>query len=440
MKTKDLTSGKELSVITLLSLPLIGSSLLQFLYNFIDMLFVGGLGPDAIASVGSASFFINLGYAIQAMIVVGGGIKIAHSMGSKNTNESVAYIGNSLILNFLIGVITIVGLVFFGNQLLDFLNLNNEAVQTGAYQYLSVSAFMLLFSYFNTFFIRMFSSFGNNKQSFYISAFGLVLNIILDPIFIYTFKWGVIGAAIATLIAQILMFVSFVYLARKVLFHKDIIQVSFQKSMEMMKLGMPMSIQRVLFTVINIILAKLIASYGTDAVAAQKIGLQIESVTFIVMGSLNGAVSSFIGQNFGAKKYTRILKGYRVSLFLGILYALLTSIIFIFLSEELARLFTRDSETVAITSSYLQIIGLSQIFMSIEMICTGVYTGIGMPKIPSAISIVFTFIRIPLALLLTPILGLNGIWWSIAISSLIKGLLSIIIFNTVYGRKYKHEM
>ena len=81
MKKIDLTTGNELSVITLLSLPLIGSSLLQFLYNFIDMLFVGGLGSDAIASVGSASFFINLGYAIQAMIVVGGGIKIAHSIG-----------------------------------------------------------------------------------------------------------------------------------------------------------------------------------------------------------------------------------------------------------------------------------------------------------------------------------------------------------------------
>ncbi len=81
MKKIDLTSGNELSVISLLSLPLIGSSLLQFLYNFIDMIFVGGLGPDAIAAVGSASFFINLGYAVQALIVVGGGLKIAHSVG-----------------------------------------------------------------------------------------------------------------------------------------------------------------------------------------------------------------------------------------------------------------------------------------------------------------------------------------------------------------------
>lgn len=440
MKKIDLTTGKELSVISLLALPLIGSSLLQFLYNFIDMLFVGGLGPDAIASVGSASFFINLGYSIQAMIVVGGGIKIAHAIGSKNDIESTSYIGISLLMNFIIGIITILGLSFFGNYLLDFLDLNNEAVQTNAYQYLAVSGFMLFFSYFNIFFIRMFSSFGNNKQSFYISAFGLVLNIILDPIFIYTFKWGVIGAAIATLIAQILMFILFVYLARNVLFQKNIIQTSYHKALEIIKLGIPMSTQRVLFTVINIILAKFIASYGTDPVAAQKIGLQIESVTFIVMGSLNGAVSSFIGQNFGKNKFKRILKGYRVSLLLGILYALLTSIVFIFFSEELARLFTQDLETIDITSTYLKIIGLSQIFMSMEMIGTGVYTGIGLPKIPSAISIIFTLMRIPLAMFLIPIVGLNGIWWSIAISSLVKGILSIIILNTIYRRKYQHAI
>ncbi|KMY45550.1 multidrug transporter MatE [Bacillus sp. FJAT-27916] len=440
MKKIDLTSGNELSVISLLSLPLIGSSLLQFLYNFIDMIFVGGLGPDAIAAVGSASFFINLGYAVQAMIVVGGGIKIAHSVGRKNDAESASYIGSSLLLNLFIGIITVFGLLLFGNRLLDLLNLNNDAVQIDAYKYLAVSAFMLFFSYFNTFFIRMFSSFGNNKQSFYISAFGLILNIILDPIFIYTFKWGVIGAAIATLISHILMFILFIYLARSILFKKNIFQIRFQQFKEIIGLGIPMSIQRILFTVINIILAIMIASYGTDAVAAQKIGLQIESITFIVMGSLNGAVGSFIGQNFGAKKYKRILKGYRVSLLLGISYALITSIIFIFFSEELAGIFTRDPETIAITSAYLTIIGLSQIFMAIEIICMGAYTGIGMPKIPSTISVIFTLMRIPLAILLIPSLGLAGIWWSIAISSFVKGIVSVLIFNTIYRRKYQHAI
>lgn len=169
MKKTDLTTGNELSVISALSLPLIGSSLLQFLYNFIDMLFVGGLGSNAIAAVGSASFFINLGYAIQAMIVMGGGIKIAHAMGGQKDKDRSAYIGSSLLLNMIIGIITIIVLLFFGNHLLDFLELNNNEVQSMAYQYLVISAVMLFFAYYNTFFIRMFSSFGNNKQSFYMN-------------------------------------------------------------------------------------------------------------------------------------------------------------------------------------------------------------------------------------------------------------------------------
>ena len=106
--------------------------------------------------------------------------------------------------------------------------------------------------------------------------------------------------------------------------------------LDILKLGLPMSLQRVLFTVISILLAKIIASYGTDAVAAQKIGLQMESITYIVMGSLSGAVSSFIGQNFGAEKFKRILTGYRMSLVLGSAYALFTSLIFIFFSESVS--------------------------------------------------------------------------------------------------------
>ena len=439
MKKIDLTTGRELSVISALALPLVGTSLLQFLYSFIDMIFVGGLGAGAIAAVGSASFFVNLGYSIQAMIVVGGGIKLAHSIGNKNEKEQLSYIGCSLILNAVIGIVTIIVLLAFGNQILGFLDLNNTEVQEQAYQYLAVSGIMLFFSYYNTFFIRMFSSFGNNKQSLYISALGIAINIVLDPIFIYSLELGVIGAAIATLIAQIIMFCLFVYTSRGIIFDKQILIIGLKNCLEIVRLGLPMSLQRVLFTAINIILAKMIASYGTEAIAAQKIGLQIESITFIVMGALNGAVGSFIGQNFGAGYFKRIKNGYSVSMILAISYALLVSFVFIVFAEQLPRIFTNDPITIEISSSYLVIIGLSQIFMAMEMISNGVFSGMGLPKIPSIISIVFTTIRIPLSFLLMPVLGVEGIWWSITISSITKGLIAVIIFQIIYKRRYQYE-
>ena len=439
MKKIDLTTGRELTVISALALPLVGTSLLQFLYSFIDMLFVGGLGSGAIAAVGSASFFVNLGYSIQAMIVVGGGIKLAHSIGSKSEKDQLSYIGSSLFLNAIIGVMTIAVFFIFGNQIIGFLDLNDSKVQEQAYQYMAVSGIMLFFSYYNTFFIRMFSSFGNNKQSFYISALGLAINIILDPVFIYYLEFGVMGAAIATLIAQIVMFCLFIYGSRSIIFDKQLYIIGLKTCLEIMHLGLPMSVQRVLFTAINIILAKMIASYGTEAIAAQKIGLQIESITFIVMGALNGAVGSFIGQNYGAGFYKRIKNGYSVSMMLGVTYALLVSFVFIVFADQLPRIFTNDPNTIAISSSYLFIIGLSQIFMAMEMISNGVFSGMGLPKIPSIISIVFTTIRIPLAFLLMPVLGVDGIWWSITISSVMKGIIAVIIFQIIYRRRYKHE-
>ena len=247
------------------------------------------------------------------------------------------------------------------------------------------------------------------------------------------------GAAIATLIAQIVMFCLFVYTSRRIIFDKQILIIGLKNCLEIVRLGLPMSLQRVLFTAISIILAKMIASYGTEAIAAQKIGLQIESITFIVMGALNGAVGSFIGQNYGAGYFKRIKNGYSVSMILAISYALLVSFVFIVFAEQLPRIFTNDPITIEIASSYLVIIGLSQIFMAMEMISNGVFSGMGLPKIPSIISIVFTTIRIPLAFLLMPVLGIEGIWWSITISSIIKGLIAVIIFRIIYRRRYKNE-
>ena len=107
MKQLDMTTGKIQSLILSLAIPIIGSSLLQFTYNFMDMLWVGGLGSYAVASVGSASFYLNLGYALQACIVVGSGVKIAHAIGSKDDVQSKAYIQTGMFLNFVLGIIFI---------------------------------------------------------------------------------------------------------------------------------------------------------------------------------------------------------------------------------------------------------------------------------------------------------------------------------------------
>lgn len=429
MKKIDLTKGNVLRVLLTLAIPLIGSSLLQFTYNMVDMLWVGGLGSDAVASVGSSSFFIGLGYAIHALVVVGTSIKVSHAVGRKDEATAKGYIGAGIFLNFIIGCIYAVVLLFLGKYFIGFLNIQNPAVEQDGYLYLTISAPMLVFAFFNILFARIFSSYGNTKTALKINAIGLILNMLLDPLFIYGIKLGVAGAAWATLIANGIIFGLFLYYGRTIFNLQISRNVSIDKIKEIVRLGLPMSVQRILFTLVNIILARMVGTFGADAIAAQRIGLQIESIAYMIIGGLNGAIASYVGQNYGAKKLKRIKKGYRLAITLGIGYSLAVAVVLLVMPAGLAQLFVREAGTIAITVAYLRIVSVSLLFAAVEMISNGVFTGLGLPKIPATISIVFTVLRIPLAMFLITYLGVNGIWWSISISSILKGIASLLLYQ-----------
>lgn len=428
MKKIDLTKGKVISVIAALALPIMGSSLLQFTYNIIDMMWVGKLGSNAVASIGSSSLYINIGNAINSLVVIGAGIKVAHSIGEKNQKDVKGYINSGIIINTVIGILFGLILFIIGKNLIGFLNLNNYQVEKDAYHYLIINIFVLFISFFNMMYTRIIGSFGNNKLAFNINATGVILNIILDPICIYYFKFGVKGAALGTLIANMVMFILFRTFTNGIFNYDFTIKTDYKKIKEIIKLGLPMASQRVLFTIINIFLAKIIAFFGSDAIAAQKIGVQVESVAYMVIGGLNGAIASFTGQNFGAKEYERIKKGYRSSLIVGISYGLFIALIFLIFNRSIIKIFVSEDTTIKIAAAYLVAVAYSQIFSAIEMITNGYFTGIGKPNIPATISIIFTALRIPLALVLIKPFGINGVWLSICITSILKGTIAFSFY------------
>lgn len=438
MRKVDLTEGKVIKVLTALSMPIMISSLLQFTYNLVDMLWVGALGSDSVASVGSSSFFIGLGYSINALVVIGTSIKVAHAIGERKEKVVKSYINSGLIVNGIIAVIYAFILICAGKYFINFLNLNNNIVERQSYYYLAIHGPILFFGFYNMLYSKIVGSFGNNKVALKISAIGIIANIILDPIFIYVFDLGVIGAAIATLLSNIIMFI--IYQNKSMLFlrYDKKIPIDFNKIKEICILGIPMSFQRVLFTLINILLARIIGSFGADAIAAQKIGLQIESITYMVIGGLHGAIASFIGQNYGAKKFDRVFKGYETAIKIGIIYSIFMAIIFMFFNIPIIRLFVRENETIKIASNYLKIVAFSQIFSTIETVSNGTFTGLGLPKIPSIISIVFTALRVPMALVLIKYYGVNGVWISISISSILKGLTAYLMYILKVKNQYKN--
>ena len=436
MKKVDLTKGNVVNVLTTLAVPIMASSLLQFTYNIVDMLWVGRLGSNAVASIGSSSFFIGLGYAINSLVVIGTGIKVSHALGKNDNKEAREYVNSGILINIIIGLLYSLSLILLGKVFISFLNINNHIVEINSYRYLLLNSPTMFFTFFNLLYTRIFNSYGNNRDALKITAIGIIVNIVLDPIFIYTLNFEVQGAAIATLISQLIMLILFKIKSNGILKYDFKLGYKYEKLITIIKLGFPMAFQRVLFTIVNIILAKIIAIYGSDAIAAQKIGLQIESITYMVIGGLNGAISSFTGQNFGAKKIERIKEGYNKALIIGIVYSFITAKNFIFFNLSIINLFIKEKNTVDIVSSYLKIIAFSQVFSTVEMVSNGLFTGIGKPRIPSIISIIFTILRIPMALILIIYFNLKGIWISIAVSSILKGVTSYVIYLITFGKRY----
>jgi len=437
MKKIDLTEGKAIKVLTTLSVPIMGSSLLQFTYNLVNMIWVGRLGSNAVASIGSASFYIGLGYSINSLVVIGTGIKVAHAIGKKEEKEVKEYINSGLLINIIIGLIFGLALILGGKGLIGFLHIGNNEVEKDAYLYLAISGPTILFVFFNMLYARILGSFGNNKLAFKINAIGVITNILLDPMFIYVFKLGVLGASIATMLANIIMFLLYLIKSSEIFKFNFKIKINYKKINEIIILGFPMAAQRILFTVINIFLARIIAIFGSDAIAAQKIGLQIESVTYMVIGGLHGAIAAFTGQNFGAKKYDRIKEGYNSALKIGIIYSLLMAFIFMFFSTPFVKLFVGDENTIVIAKAYLQVVAFSQLFSTIETVSNGLFTGVGKPKISSVISVVFTMLRLPMALILIKPFGLTGIWISISVSSILKGIVAYLLYRVEVKRNFK---
>lgn len=433
MARVNLTEGKVLSVLLALAIPVMGSSTLQLTYNLVDMLLVGKLGSDAVASIGTSSFLIGIMNALNACIVVGTGIKVSHTLGSNHELELKSYLNAGFRMNLGLAFLCSLLLILLGKPFITFLEISNPVVEKSSYQYLLVCAPMIVFSFLNFWYTRIYNSYGQNKSALKISAVGVLLNLILDPILIYGFKLGVVGTGLATTIANLSMTLLFYYHS-KALFHLDWrLKVNRKHYRTIARLGVPMSSQRIIFTLVSIGLAKMIATFGTEAIAAQKIGLQIESITYMVVGGLNGAIASFVGQNYGAYQYERIRQGFKASLLVGGSYAIVTTFVFLLFPANLSALFVQDAKTIEITANYLKIVGVTQIFMVIEMICNGMFVGLGIPKIPATISIVFTVLRLPMAWILIQVIGVNGIWLSISLSMLFKGVMALI----AYIKKYR---
>ncbi|GAA0182373.1 MATE family efflux transporter [Clostridium sediminicola] len=433
--SKDLTKGNTMSSLVKLAIPLIATNFIQTAYSLIDMIWIGKLGSNAVAAVGTASFFINMAFAIFTLVVTGTSIRVSQSFGAKDYEKTKKIIVNGFFMALILSIVYSVTIIFFRYRIIGFFDFTDEGIKKMASNYLFISMLGVVFMYFNSLFSTIYNSLGNSKFSFKVNSIGFIVNVILDPILIFGVSdftgLGVGGAAIASIVSRFIVTVIFLINYKKS-FKSFVLKLGFdfKLAFDSVKLGAPFTVQRVTFIAIGIVIAKIISAWGPTGIAVQKIGVQIESISYMTIAGLHGAVSVFIGQNYGAGSLPRIKEGYRKALSISFIYGLLTTAVLIIFSKEIFGVFIKDREAVEMGVNYLKIIGLSQVFMCIEIVSNGSFSGIGKTYVPATVSLIFTGLRIPLALFLSSFekLGINGVWWSISISSMVKGIVLVTLF------------
>lgn len=434
----DLTEGKIIDKLIKLALPIMGTSFIQMAYNMVDMIWVGKAGSSAVAAVGTAGFFPWLAMAFVAISRVGGEVQVAQSMGKNDAEETKSYIKAAIEVNIILSLIYTLVLLIFKDSLIGFFNLGDTSVISMSKKYLVIVALGMIFYFINPIFTAIFNGMGNSKDPFRINTVGLITNIILDPLLILGIgpvpKLGVEGAAIATVFSQFIVTMCFIVMIMKrnneyfkvKLFRK--ISLEYYKSL--CKLGMPVAIQSGMFTIFSMLLGVIVASWGPVAIAAQKVGSQIEAISWMTADGIAVALSSFVGQNYGATKYDRINKGFKITLGIATVLGIITTSILIFAGKQIFTIFINEADAIKEGASYLKILGYSQLFMCLEIITAGAFKGIGRTYIPSIILTLLTGARVPMAYFLSrpELLGLSGVWWSISISSILKGILMISVY------------
>lgn len=439
-RLKQHPSFQDVKDLLRLAVPVIGSTFMSVAYNFINMIFVGSLGSGAIAAVGTAGFYLHLGWAISSLLATGAGIKVSHAVGKGNLNLSRTYVksGFTAIISLALAYL----LILFLNRhlMIGFFRLNDPEIEQSAVSYLTLTALSIPFTFLNYFFSSVFIGYGESRIPFRINLTGISLNILLDFILIVPAGMGVQGAAIATIVSQAL--ITFLYqrqIGRFTALTPG--KATFRKLMlwQMLKLGVSPAIQRIVFVVIAIFMARIISEWGAVAIAVQKVGVQIEAITFMTVSGFGSALSTLSGQAFGAGRYKKQWDYYCAGVWAAFAIGVSTSLLFVFAPGLLISLFFHDPESMSMGKEYLVILGYSQLFMCIEILTAGAFYGFGRTYIPALTSISLTALRIPLALFLIYQWhwGLSGVWWSISMSSMAKGILLSVLFIVILHRFLK---
>lgn len=436
----DLTEGKVWKVIVRFALPLLVGNLLQQFYNITDSIIVGQfLGKEALAAV-SASFFIYY-FIISLVIGVGSGttVVISQLFGAKQYQKVQLAFSSFFIFMLVGGIILSIAGIIFAEPVFRLTNTPEEVIpQAVAYFRIYIGG-TFLFVTFNSI-ISILRGVGESVRPMLFILITTVLNIAFDLLFILVFKWGIEGAARATVVSQgIGMCIALAYVNNThplLSIKKQDMLFDWKLFKESLKIGLPTSVQQCAIALGLIALLGIVNSFGTNTLTAYGAAGKIDTIITQTILTLSGALAAFCGQNIGAGRLDRVKKGVQFTMYTNVALGLLTFAAVYLFGNEMMRIFTKDIDVVAIGKEYLLIIGGFFIVHGALNVYNGALRGAGDTLFPMITSLICLWlIRIPLAYYLSSWLGRNGIWWAIGISITIGLIVTFVYYKMGFWKR-----
>ena len=388
-KRVDILNGNILKTLLLLSFPILVCGLFQQLYNVVDTMivgrFVGGVGIAIVG--GSCSMLINMFNGVSIGIITGSIIVVANNYGAKNEEKVRRCIETSVIVAVVGGLSVMLIYMFLARDILSFLNVPTE-ILTSSVQYLTFYALGFPFYFLFQMIINIFRALGETKRPTRYLIISFLLNIIFDLIFVGLFKLNENGVALAFITTQVL---SAVVALKSLSLQLNVKckDITFDKIAlkSIMMIGLPSSLISLLYALTNILIQSSINILGSAAIGGFAINLKIENLFWTIMTCIGFAITTFIGQNYGAKNIERIKSSIKTSLYLAYGITIIISFTIYTCRFLLAKMFTTDTAMIDVATQIMGFMApLYFTYTAIEIL-SGILKGIGKVMIPTLITL-----------------------------------------------------
>jgi len=428
-KRRDLTEGNIIKNIWYLALPTMATSALWDLFNIVDMIFVGKLGPSAIAAVSMCGIMMGMIFALAIGITTGTIALVSRFFGAKDFETADKVVVQTIFLAITASVIIGIGGYLLAEPIMRLLGAEGEVVDLGSlyFKIIAICSFTIFLTFSLTSTLR---GAGDAVTPMKVLVFSSLLNIILDPLLIFGIwifpKMGVAGSALATVIARgvgMLLLIN-IFLKGHSYFHlkpKDF-KLDFRIIGKIIRIGFFGSLQVFVRNISMLVLLRIVASYGTFAVAAYGICMRLRLATMMPGFGLSQASAILVGQNLGAQKPGRAAKSAWITVSLYELLMGFFAVLILIFAPYIIKVFNTNPEVVRIGIQFIRILSLTLVFIALSLVIGRAFNGAGdtlSPMIITGFSLLL--FRIPVTILLAKMLGVIGIWFGITLSDIVQG-------------------